>query len=375
MIGLELAHVALSTVGSMIMIGLGFLARPSRATVLWSLAFVLAMVSSYGQLAGVSLEVEPLRVASLGAVLGAPVLIWSGLRAFRGAPALPWLAVVVAAGAAAALAASSGTPAFAWTFRLSYAATAVFAALTLWELLRRPERGGGTSFPLSLISAAFVATAAMSLIVGAFLPAGDASSVGLLRDVNLLGMLIYITCALITLLFLARGAPGAGRGAASATAFETVAVDRLERAQAAGERSWALLVIALDDSADLRLAAGEAGYAAIATRFAREVRAAMPTDADVGRLDGSTCAVLIARPAAVLAEQLATLLHDITTPGGAGTEAIPVSASVGWAAPAEHGYRFEETLVAAREAAASAADAGGDRWVRAGLAGATRPAG
>ncbi|RLK48001.1 hypothetical protein [Microbacterium telephonicum] len=367
MIGLELAHVALSTVASMIMIGLGFLARPSRATALWSLTFVLAMVSSYGQLAGVSMDNETLRVASLGAILGAPVLIWSGLRAFRGAVAVPWATILVAGGAATAFALASDTTAFAWTFRLAYTVTAVFAGLTLWELIRRPERGGGTSFPLSLFSAAFVAMAALSLITGIFAPTAEASGLGLLRDVNLLGMLIYITCALITLLFLARGTAG-GRTAASASQFETVAADRLERAQAAGERSWALLVVTLDDSADLRLAAGEAGYAGIASRFVREVREAMPTDADVGRLDASTCAILIARPAAVLSEQISTLLHDITTPGGAGTEAIPVSASVGWAAPAEHGYRLDDTLAAARAAAVAAAVAGGDRWVRAGLA-------
>ncbi|MCT9819054.1 hypothetical protein N3K63_02005 [Microbacterium sp. W1N] len=366
MIGLEMAHVALTTVGTMIMIGLGFLARPSRATMLWSFSFVLAMVSAYGQLAGLATGNEVLRLVSVGAVLGSPVLIWSGLRAFRGARALPWLAIVIGGGAAYTLVIVDDTPAYAWAFRLVYAASAVFAGLTLLELVRRPERGVGTAFPLSLFSAGFVGVAATSVITGLFAPAADSSGPSLLREVNLLGMLVYILCALITLLFLARGAAG-GRLAASASTFETVATDRLERAQAAGERTWTVLVVALDDSADLKLAAGEAGFTAITERFHLEVREAMPTDADLGRLDASTIAILLARPAAVITEQIGALLHGISTPGGAGTEAIPVSASVGWAAPAEHGYRLAETLDAARAAAEHAAASGGDRWQRAGL--------
>lgn len=230
MSGIEIAHVAMSTIGTIVMVGLGFLYRPDRASFLWSLAFIMSMLSAYGEVAAAASSIEPLRWASLGLGLGAPVLIWAGLRADRGASAgVGWLALVVSAGSAILLVATGPTDVYGWAFRIAYAVAAAFAGLTLVELFRRPERGGGTSSPLALFSIVFVGVAAVSLITGFFSPSLD-----MLRDVNELGLLVYIVCALITLLFIVRGGAIsralAGVTAAPEVFLETVS-DRLSRAE------------------------------------------------------------------------------------------------------------------------------------------------
>lgn len=368
MSGIELAHVALATVGTIVMVGLGFLYRPGLTTVLFSLAFITSMVSAYGQMAAAAAGSEPLRVISLGVGLGAPVLFWAGLRADRGAgAAVGWLAVVVGVGSATALVLTTGSDSFAWAFRISYAAAAVFAGLTVVELLRRPERAGGTSFPLAMFSVAFVGVAATSLASGVLAPSVD---LGLLRDVNVIGLLVYIVCALITLLFIVRGGAitrSVGRGSASPGVFLQTATDRLDRAQSSGERSWAMLVIRLDDAADLRTAAGEAGFSALTARVAADVRETFPTEADIGALDASTFAVLLARPSSVIRENLRTLLRAIASPEQRNAVDVQCSVSIGWVGVAELGYDAETLLAAASEASATASADGGDRWERVGV--------
>src|SRR3546814_9570890 len=90
-------------------IGRGLLQRPSRASLLWSLAFVLAMVSTWVTLAGEALGNEPVRVYGLGLMLGAPALIWSGFRARRRVRAMPWTTVAQSLAGGAVLILSSGT--------------------------------------------------------------------------------------------------------------------------------------------------------------------------------------------------------------------------------------------------------------------------
>lgn len=366
MSGIEIAHVAMSTIGTIVMVGLGFLYRPDRASFLWSLAFIMSMLSAYGEVAAAASSIEPLRWASLGLGLGAPVLIWAGLRADRGASAgVGWLALVVSAGSAILLVATGPTDVYGWAFRIAYAVAAAFAGLTLVELFRRPERGGGTSSPLALFSIVFVGVAAVSLITGFFSPSLD-----MLRDVNELGLLVYIVCALITLLFIVRGGAIsralAGVTAAPEVFLETVS-DRLSRAQKSGERSWTMLVVHLDDAADLRTATGEAGFAVVCARLRDDIQEIFPTEADIGRLDASSFAVLLARPSSVVRENVRTLLRAAATPPNDPATEVQCSASVGWVSVAELGYDARVLLTAASDAAATASAAGGDRWERAGL--------
>lgn len=356
---LELAQVVVATVATICMIGLGFLYRPNRATALWSLTFVVVMVCSYAAMVAHSLDIETLRVAAMGVLLGGPVLIWSGLRAHRGARAHSWIALVVALGAAITLWQLVGTDAYPWAFRLVFAVTAVFAGLAIVELARRPERAAGTSFPLTIFSLAVVAVAIVSLAAGLVSTGDPAESLTFLRTVNSLGMLAYLICALVTLLFIARD----GQLAPSGSAFHAVAADRLHRAQRAGERSWALVYAQLDDAEDLRAISGDAGFAAIVARLRADVVEIFPTEADIGQVGPAAFAVLVAQPSTVIRDRVRSLLRTVAAPQDA--VRVGTSASIGWAGVAELGYDVDVLLAAAREAAGRAAAAGGDRWERA----------
>ena len=114
----------LAFIATVCMIGLGFLYRPSRATAVWSFAFVLVMLTSYAAMIAWANDLVPLRLVSMGVPLAAPALLWSGLRAQRGAPAHEWFAVLVAAVSVTALLAANGTDAYVWAFRLAFAASA-----------------------------------------------------------------------------------------------------------------------------------------------------------------------------------------------------------------------------------------------------------
>lgn len=356
---LELAQVVVSSVGTICMIGLGFLYRPSRASALWSLAFVVTMVATYIGMVEAATTPSVLSRIALGVLLAAPALIWSGLRAQRGVWPLEWISVVAATASAASLALLDGTDAHPWAFRLAFAGTAVFAAFTIAELLRRPERAGGTSMPLSVFSLLVVASAVVGIVAGILSPRDPEQSLAFTRDVNSLGLLAYLVCSLVSLLFIARS-EGAS---ASAASFAEIAADRLERAQRVGERSWALVIIQLDDAQDLRTVTGEAGFAAIVDRVRSDVIEAFPTEADIARIADATFAILVAQPSTVVRDRVRTLLRTIAQPHD--SLQVGISASAGWAGVSEFGYDRAELMSAALTAAQRAAAAGGDRWERA----------
>lgn len=356
----ELAQGVVATVATICMIGLGFLYRPSRATALWSLTFIVVMATAYAAVVAKDADIEVLRLSAMGVLLATPGLIWSGLRAHRGARPHEWITVVVAVVLATALPLLSETDAYPWTFRIGFAGVAVFAALGVVELRRRPDGIGGTAAPLALFSLVVVAVAAVSLVAGILSPgSGSADAFEFLRTVNALGMLAYIVCALVTLLWIARDD---AHRTTDAT-FHEVAGGRLQRAQRAGERSWALLYVQLDDAADLRTVTGDAGFAAITERLRDDVAEIFPTWADIGRITPSGYAVLLAQPTTVIRERVRTLLRTVAAPHD--SVQVGTSASVGWAGVAEFGYDLDVLMAAARAAADRAATVGGDRWERA----------
>lgn len=359
MIDIQLAQVIVAAVAMVCMIGLGFLYRPSRAAALWSLTFVVVMLACGGTLVATASGFPRLILVSTGVLLAAPVLIWSGLRALRGATSLSWLALIVAFASCGALVALNGTEAYIWGFRLGFGLTAVFAGLTIVELLRRPERAGSTSMPLAAFSLLVVIAGVVSVAAGLVAPGDPEESLLFLRTINSVGMLAYVVCALVTLLFLARGETTS----AHRSAFHDVTADRLRRAERAGERSWAMVYIQLDDARDVRSATGDSGFLAIIRRLREDIVETFPTEADVGQLGQASFGVLVALPSTVIRERVRTLLRTVAQPHE-GMRAV-TSASIGWAGVAEWGYDIDVLLDAAQEAADRAATAGGDRWERA----------
>ena len=144
------------------------------------------------------------------------------------------------------------------------------------------------------------------------------------------------------------------------------ATDRLARARSAGETSWVVLAVRIDDPDDIRSAAGETAFARIVDRFEKTVRASFPAEADFGRESRGRLVVLIARPGPVVREHVRDMLRAITEIDAAAQIAVRLSASVGWAPADVVGYDFATLLSAAQRAAEEASDLGCDRWQRIG---------
>jgi len=362
---LGLAQATVATLGTVMIIGLGFLHRPSRAALLWSLAFALAMTSTWVSVTGASLGDEAVRRAGLGLMLGAPALIWSGFRARRRVRALPWLAVVQSAASATAFVVSSDASAYGLVFRIAFFGAAVFAGLTLIEVRRAADRLERLALPLVVVSGGFFVLGSATLLSAVALPLrpGD---LALSRVLNALAMLVYLVCATVSLLYFTSISPVGTLTATSWPQFTVTAADRLARARAAGETTWAVLSIRIDDPDHVRGAAGEATWARIVADFESLVRRTLPTEADIGSETRGRVVVLVSRPGPVLREHVRVLLRRINETDATQHLAVQLSASVGWVPAETADYDLRALVTAADAAAVRASALGGDRWERIG---------
>lgn len=361
------ALVALSTLCTVLFIGLGFLPRPSRATATWTCAFGMVMITSYGWVAADLLDSQPLRGAASGLMFSTIALVWVGLRMHRRAPRSFGAVAAAAIVVMPAMLAATATSDFYVTFvRVIFTMAAVFAALILLELIRLGPLLRDEILPLALVSAAFVVFAVINVILeivrlarGGAAP--DSAQFGLVRDINTLGALLYVVCAVITLLLLTRDREPV-RGAGIDSTFTRVARDRLRRAEAAEDRWWAVLVIRLDDPTALREASSTHAFDQARSRFAESVTTLLPAEADIDLRDGADITVLLPRPEGAVRHILANLLENV-----AATEsdlAVRLSASVGWAGVDIVGYDLDALIAEAADAASLAQERGGDRWFR-----------
>ncbi|MFG6446358.1 hypothetical protein ACFXP7_13675 [Microbacterium sp. P06] len=363
---LGIAQGVVASLGTVMIVGLGFLQRPSRASLLWSLAFILAMVSTWVTLAGEALSVEALRRAGIGLMLSSPTLIWSGFRARRRVRALPWIAVVQSALAAAVLIVLTEPVAYSMGFRAVFFVASIFAALTVVEIRRSADRHERLVIPLSLVSAVFFVLGVFTVLAGLIAPAAESSDLTLVRLLNALGMLIYLVCATVTLLYFTSVSTVGAQTARSWTQFTVVASDRLARARAAGETSWVLLSVQIDDPEEIRAAGGEASFGRIVERFERSVVASFPAEADIGREGQGRLVVVLSRPGPVVREHMRETLRRVASIDAAQQISVQLSASVGWAPADVVGYDFATLLAAAQQASEQASELGGDRWQRIG---------
>lgn len=363
------ALVALSTLCTVLYIGLGFLSHPGRAAAVWSGALSGVMISAYSWVAANQLDSHPLRGAASGFMFSTVALVWVGLRMRRNAErTFGRLAALVVVAAPVALALTATADFYLTVLRLVIVIAAVFAVLTVAELVRLGPLRRDEILPLALVSAAFVAFAAANvgfeiarLVAGGAAP--DADRFSLVRDISALGALLYVVSATVTLLLLTRDREGLREGGTDVgSPFARVATDRLRRAAAADDRWWALLVVLLDDPAALREASSSLAFASVRARFADVVQSALPAEADVDLHDGTAITVLIPRPEGAVRQILANLLEQVAL-----TDAdldVRLSASVGWAGVDAVGYDLDALVAEATDAAALAQERGGDRWFR-----------
>jgi GGDEF domain-containing protein len=355
----------LATLTTILMVGLGFLYRPSPATLLWSIMFLVLMFASYGVLIAEANRMPILGELSEGMMMSAPAFVWSGLRAARGVRPHGWSGPLVATFSAAVLMVSVGHPPHSLVYSVAYFIGAIWAGLTVIELIRRHERDMGRLLPLLVVSGLLpiIGTASIVAAVVGFLSGNEQH---VLPDLKSIGVVAYLTCALITLLAIARN-PDESRGRSGAgEAFWDTARDRLTRAEAAGETSWCLVALSLDDTDALRAAGGDDAFRRIVARLGSDVRAAFPAEADIFGDGSGSFLVLVARPDSALRDCIRDLLDRVSTVRADQPLAVEFSASVGSACARTHGYDLDTLIAAAHSAMDKARAEGGHQWARAG---------
>ncbi|KQS02595.1 MAG: hypothetical protein J0I33_09310 [Microbacterium ginsengisoli] len=362
--GLAVGQATLATLALVLMTGLGYVRRPHPATLQWMLVFVAGAAGVYLGMYAESAGEESLRRLSLGISLGAGIFIWSGLRSWRGVRsgwAVPVLYVVLAASVLAVV----PDEWFGLAFAAAYAVSGVFALLSIIELRRIPERADGMLLPLALISGAVTVVAAGNLVHSIIARPRGPEDLGILRVLDSVGAMIYIVCALVTLLWLAVGRGAAASGVPTGlAAFIAGGGDKLARAADRGERAWSVLSIRLDDVDDLRIAAGGSLFWRIVDTVERDVRASIPSEADIAVSSPGHLYVLLMRPPIAIESALDDLRAQVSRLDTSRPLAVQLSVSVGWSSVDASGYDMEALLRDARAGAARASADGGDRWVR-----------
>jgi len=368
-VDLGIAQAVITTLATMLAIGVAFLVKPGLPTLYWSFAFTLAMLATYGIVAGEITGIEVIRRASLGALMGAPVLLWSGFRAAWAMRPHGWTGAVVAAGSAFALAAVDDMVWFTVAYRTVFFTASVFAGLFVIDWARAPgRRSDRLVLPLSIISIAFFVTGAATFIAGFVFPPSGGDDFGLVRLISSAGMLVYVACALVAVVGTTARDSGLGHTATVSTAwqqFERTAGDRLLRAAKSSE-PWSVVYLRLDDAADIRQTAGATAFATLSERLEEEVRAVFPAESDTGPPAAGAVVVLVPRSDAVVRDHLRTILERITLLDVHGALPIRPTASAGWAPASVLGYDLDTLVYTGREAADLASEKGGDQWERVG---------
>ena len=368
---LGLAPAVITTLAAMLTIGIAFLVKPGAPTLLWSCAFALAMLACFGVVAGDVTGIESLRRASLGALMGAPPLLWSGFRAAWGLRPFAWAGPIVAVVSAAALGLVNDLAWFTVEYRAVFFAASVFAALFVIDWARASShRNDRMLLPLAIVSIAFGVLGGGTFIAGFFFPPSGGDDFELVRLLSSMGMLVYVACALIAVVGVTLRDSGIGRTAAASSSwqqFERIAGERLLRAERTAE-PWSVVYLRVDDAADIRESAGATAFARLSERLEDEARAVFPAESDIGSPSVGSVVVLVPRGEAVVRDLLRTMLERVTLLDVDAALPIRPTASAGWAPTSVLGYDLDTMVYTGREAARVASEKGGDRWERVGSA-------
>lgn len=367
-IDLGIAQAVITTLATMLTIGIAFLVKPGRSTLYWSFAFALAMLATFGVVAGEVSGVETLRRASLGALMGSPALLWSGFRAHWGLRAHVWAGPAVAVVSALALGLAPDVSSFTVAYRTVFLAASVFAALFVVDWARRGPgvRADRLLLPMVIVSIAFFVTGLATFVAGFVFPPSGGDDFTLVRLISSAGMLVYVACALIAVVGATARDSGLGRSATVSTGwqqFERTAGERLVRAQRSAE-PWSVVFLALDDAADIRQSAGAPAFSGLSDRLEATVREVFPAESDIGSPTPGAVVALVPRPEAAVRDLLRTALERITELDVDGALPIRPTASAGWAPVSVLGYDLDTLIYTGREAARLASGKGGDRWER-----------
>jgi len=365
--------VAIATTAAIVMIGLGFLPFPSRASAIWSIGFALGMLSAYMWVTAASIHSPHLRAAAAGPMLAATGLLWVGLRARRGLERIFVVpTVIVFTVGTTLLILTAGAPGYGVALRGIFLVAGAYAVLAATELIRIRGPLRELTLPLGIASVAFAVLSLLFAFDGIVSGGTDAwsetESADSARNLMAISASVYILCAVVTLVGLSR--EGQSRTPVrDGIDLTSLAQDRLSRARDRGDVWWSVLDIRLDDPDDLLEASNEKAFARITDRFTADVRAVLPPEADLEQVSSTRIVALVPRSDAAVRTILSQLLERIATVVDG--QAIPVrlSASIGVANVTTTGYDVAELRAAAAAAAEHAAVSGGDRWERAVVSG------
>ncbi|MBF4561440.1 hypothetical protein ITJ43_04755 [Microbacterium sp. VKM Ac-2870] len=366
MTGIPTIMIALTTMCTAIFIGLGFLQRPSRETAIWSAAFIAAMASTYVQAGTGPGDAPWLDAIGDGLMFLALGMVWVGIGVRRGrrqvllVPTIALSALLIIT-----LALTDGTSVDDAVSTGELVLFAAISAVTAFELVGMRHAPRAAIVPLAL-SSGLVSVFALVWLSTDFVDDRMRllGNIPAAQDYTPVVVAITLMSALTTLLLLARAEiPAATR--ASVAGFRTIARDRLERAERFDDAWWSLLDVRLDDPGALREASSTLAFSHVLDRFASDVSAVFPAEADLDRVEPARMLVLLPRHEAAVRPLLRTLLERVATVSSDQSIAVRLSASIGWASVSRIGYDLDDLIAAAASAAEEAQLSGGDRWERA----------
>lgn len=362
---LGLAQATVATLATILTLGIAFLYRPGWATLLWSGAFTLSMVATFGVISAEINGAEVLRRLFLGALMGAPALLWSGFRAYWKKP------FYIGAGGAsltvcAIVLATVSDEWFIAAYRLVFLVAAVFAGLFVVDWFRFADRRNPFLLPLLVLSVAFFLAGLASAVAGVLSAADGGGDLTVIRALSSAGMLIYVLCAVTAVL-----GSTAVRGVLLRFTTSPRTIDnspgRATELLASAQRSnepWSMLYLRLDDMVQIRAAAGSSVLTSVSDRLMKELREIFPPEADIRSPEVGTAFVLVGRTDAAVRELLRETLERVASLDISGRLPIRPSVSAGWAPTSTVGYDASALTYLSREAAALADQNGGDRWER-----------
>lgn len=363
---LAISAVAITSIATMVVIGLVHLPKPTLATTLWTAAFTTAMAGSFVWVGGDMVESAPIRGLANALIFGSMILVWSGIRAYRGVSPMLSLSIPLLFGLLIISSLSGFTEYYGVFFRVLTAFVAIFAALALVESLRLGPSVRDEVTPFVAAASLFILFTVIAIIDGILVASGKRSSVdglSFIRGINMVGVNVLVLCTLVTVLLLARGSETA-RTSTSDDIFESVVRDRLKRAKASGDPWWSFIDIRLDDPDDIRIASSTAMFNEVCERFRTQVNAALPAESDIQQLSQTHIIALVPRAQGGMREIIKALLQDISTAETNEEVPVRVSASIGWAQAPNSGYNLDVLRKVTSSAAVVAQAAGGDRWER-----------
>ncbi len=362
---LGLAQAAVATLATILTLGIAFLYRPGWATLLWSGAFTLSMVATFGVISAEINGVETIRRIFLGALMGATALLWSGFRAYWNQRFYLWAGAAVMIFSATLLA-TVPDDWFIAAYRLIFLVAAVFAGMFAVDWFRFADRRNYLLLPFLVLSIAFFLAGVASAASGLLQAPHGGGTLSLIRPLSSAGMLIYVLCAVTAVLgstvvraTITRFVPTARRSDSSTPRV----VELLSSAQRANE-PWSMLYLRLDDMIQIREATGSTVLASVSDRMLNELRDIFPPEADIRSPEVGSAFVLVGRTDAVVRELLRETLDRVAALDISGRLPIRPSVSAGWAPTSTVGYDAGALTYLSREAAALADQNGGDRWER-----------